>query len=349
MIEAIQLHKAFGTFQAVREISLQIAAGEVVALLGPNGAGKTTTVRMLGAILRPTSGSARVAGYDIVDHAREVRNKVGLLTEFPGLYHRMRAIEYLMFFGALQGMAPAESERRSVQLLQQFGLWEARDKRLDSYSKGMKQKVALIRALIHDPPVLFLDEPTTAMDPHSARVVRDAIAELRAARRTILLTTHNLIEAETLADRIVVIRGGAIVAQGTRTQLSQQLLGDPIWELRLGQRSDSIAPLLADMVQIEAVGDDWVQYRCADARAINPQIIARVAERGDPIVALSELPRSLEDVYLSIMDEGVGSWELGANSSHANPYIERVGSQTSAADTSPHPTTPNTHSQEVQQ
>ena len=175
MIEAYQLQKLFGAFNAVREISLQVADGEVVALLGPNGAGKTTTVRMLAAILKPSSGHARVAGYDVVEQAREVRQVVGLLTEFPGLYHRMRAMEYLAFFGALQGMTAAECARRGALLLQQFDLWDAREKRLDSYSKGMKQKIALIRALIHDPPVLFLDEPTTAMDPHSARPVRDAI------------------------------------------------------------------------------------------------------------------------------------------------------------------------------
>ncbi len=301
MIEAVQLHKAFGAFQAVREISLSVAEGEVVALLGPNGAGKTTTVRMLGAILKPSSGYARVAGYDVVEQAREVRHAVGLLTEFPGLYHRMRPLEYLAFFGALQGLPAAECAQRSAQLLKQFGLWEAREKRLDSYSKGMKQKVALIRALIHDPPVLFLDEPTTAMDPHSARTVRDAIGDLRAARRTILLTTHNLVEAETLADRIVVVRGGAIVAEGTRAQLTRQLLGEPIWELRLAAPSDQLPELLGDLVPIEAVGDDWLQYRCARPAEINPAIAGRLAARGLPLLALTELPRSLEDVYLTIV------------------------------------------------
>jgi ABC-2 type transport system ATP-binding protein len=343
LIEADKLHKLFGQFHAVSEVSLNVADGEVVALLGPNGAGKTTTVRMLGAILKPTSGHARIAGYDVVEQAREVRHVVGLLTEFPGLYNRMRPMEYLAFFGALQGMGAAECERRGKQLLQQFGLWEARDKRLDSYSKGMKQKVALIRALIHDPPVLFLDEPTTAMDPHSARTVRDAIADLRAARRTILLTTHNLTEAETLADRIVVIRGGRVVAEGTRDQLTRQLLGDPVWELRLGAPADGIAPSLGDLVRIEAVGDDWVQFRCADPRHINPQIVARLAARGTPIVALTELPRSLEDVYLSIVAEnnvdrgswsnepGVGNWGVEqtehtseSQSMIPNPQLEEV-------------------------
>src|SRR6266545_3436002 len=306
LIEADKLQKLFGAFTAVREISLNVADGEVVALLGPNGAGKTTTVRMLAAILKPTSGRALIAGYDVVEQAREARHVVGLLTEYPGLYNRMRPMEYLQFFGALQGMTAIEAEKRGRMLLQQFGLWESREKRLDSYSKGMKQKAALIRALIHNPQVLFLDEPTTAMDPHSARTVRDAIAELRAARRTILLTTHNLVEAETLADRIVVVHGGRIIAEGTRAQLSRQLLGDPIWELRLGATADHLAALLGDITSIEAIGEDWVQYRCADARNINPRIVERVAAQGMPIVALSELPRSLEDVYLSIVADERG-------------------------------------------
>src|SRR6266545_2441421 len=301
MIEASNLHKIFGSFHAVCDISLQIAPGEVVALLGPNGAGKTTTVRMLSAILKPSSGQARIEGYDVVEQAREVRHIVGLLTEFPGLYNRMPPLEYLQFFGTLQGMDTASCRSRSEALLRQFGLWDARSKRLDSFSKGMKQKIALIRALIHDPPVLFLDEPTTAMDPHSARTVRDAIDDLRAARRTILLTTHNLVEAETLADRIVVIHGGTVIAEGTRAQLSRQLLGDPIWELRLGAPAEYLEALIVDLASIEASGEDWVQYRCADARNINPRIVERVAARGLPLVALSELPRSLEDVYLSIV------------------------------------------------
>lgn len=311
MIEASNLHKHFGAFHAVRGISLTIEAGEVVALLGPNGAGKTTTVRMLGAILKPSSGTARVAGYDVVTDAREVRHAVGLLTEFPGLYNRMPPIAYLQFFGALQGMDRQVCEQRSMQLLKQFGLWEAREKRIDSYSKGMKQKVALIRALLHDPPVLFLDEPTTAMDPHSARTVRDAIGELRSARRTILLTTHNLTEAEELSDRIVIIRGGRVVAHGTIAQLTRQLLGEPVWELRLAAPAKGVAPLLDDLVRIETTGETWVQFRCSDPQYINPQIVARLADRAIPIVSLAELPRNLEQVYLRIVSESYvdrGTW-----------------------------------------
>ena len=346
MIEARNLHKVFGSFHAVRDISLSVDPGEVVALLGPNGAGKTTTVRMLGAILKPTNGHACVGGYDVVEHAREVRHVVGLLTEFPGLYVRMHPEEYLRFFGALQGMDLAACERRSTALLQQFGLWEARGKRLDSFSKGMKQKVALIRALIHDPPVLFLDEPTTAMDPHSARTVRDAIAEMRAARRTILLTTHNLTEAETLADRIAIVRGGTIVAEGTIAELTRQLMGDPIWELRLAPGThigtQGRAPLLDGLVPIEATGDDWVRFHCADPQHINPQIVARVSEQGLPIVALAEVPRSLEDVYLSIVsDQHVdrGTWTV--NQEPSTEDREPAEDRGSRIEDGAHPFTPS--------
>jgi ABC-2 type transport system ATP-binding protein len=303
MIEACDLHKSFGAFDAVRGMTLAVGAGEVVALLGPNGAGKTTTVRMLAAILRPSRGRARVAGYDVVDTPREVRRVVGLLTEFPGLYGRMQPLDYLRFFGQLQGMAPADCDRRSTELLHRFGLWHARERRLDSYSKGMKQKVALIRALIHDPPVLYLDEPTTAMDPQSARTVRDAMLELRNARRTILLTTHNLAEAEELADRIVIIGGGRILAQGTRAELTRQLLGEPVWRLRLARPHDALPALLGELARVEAAGPDWACYRCAAPERLNPQIVVRLVECGVPVVALEEEQRSLEQVYLRIVAE----------------------------------------------
>jgi ABC-2 type transport system ATP-binding protein len=303
MIEAHQLGKTFGDFQAVRGIDLEVRPGELLALLGPNGAGKTTTVRMLGAILRPSSGQARICGLDVVTQAQTVRGKVGLLTEYPGLYGRMAAIEYLDFFGGLLGLDPTARRERADLLLRQFGLWEARGRKLDGYSKGMKQKIALVRALIHDPPVLFLDEPTTAMDPQSARTVRDAIGELRQADRSILLTTHNLAEAEILADRIAIISGGRIIALGSFAELSRSLLGDPLYELRLAppHAAAAAAPLLAGLAAVEEVADATLRYRCAEPALVNPQLLARLAAQGLPVVALAEVARSLEDVYLRIV------------------------------------------------
>ena len=322
MIEAHQLSKQFGSFQAVRGLDLTIRPGELIALLGPNGAGKTTTVRMLGAILRPSGGSARICGHDVVSEARTVRAKVGLLTEYPGLYGRMPATAYLDFFGALLGIAPQVRQARAERLLKQFGLWEARERKLDGYSKGMKQKIALVRALIHDPPVLFLDEPTTAMDPQSARTVRDAIGELRNADRSILLTTHNLTEAEVLADRIAIIRGGRIIAQGSFAELTRQLLGDPLFELQLAPDAHAtvVPALIADLARVEELTPAGLRFRTAEPQHVNPQILARLAARGIGVVALAEVQRRLEDVYLRIVGED-GPAPAGAAAAPHDPEI----------------------------
>ena len=303
MIETRELSKQFGDFTAVRRVSLRVNEGELLALLGPNGAGKTTTVRMLAAILRPTSGWARVAGYDVVSDAQAVRHAVGLLTEFHGLYLRMKALEYLDFFGELQGMSRTQRRERTELLLKRFELWDDRDKRLGEYSKGMRQKLALIRSMIHDPKVLFLDEPTSAMDPHSAKLVRDAIAELKRDGRTVVMCTHNLAEAELLADRIAIVRRGAIIALGTPVELKSKLLGAPLLEIRFAEPLDGLLSVVEQMVQVEQVGPDWVRYRSPNVQVANPRLISRLARAGASIVTLSEVPRSLEEVYLRIVSE----------------------------------------------
>jgi len=297
------LTKQFGDFVAVDGVTLTVPEGEVLALLGPNGAGKTTTVRMLASILKPTSGRATVAGYDIIKDARTVRRIVGLLTEFPGLYLRMRVLEYLDFFGQLQGLSSQQRQQRSEELLVRFKMWEARDLLLGEYSKGMRQKLALIRAMLHDPQVLFLDEPTSAMDPHSARLVRDCILDLRREQRTIIVCTHNLAEAELLADRVAIIRRGQIVALGTLAELRASLLGDPVLELRLVQSLDGLLPLITDLIDVEERGETWLRYRTAQPEVINPLLIQRLAREGTKVITLSEMPRSLEDVYLKIVEE----------------------------------------------
>jgi len=297
------LTKQFGDFVAVDGVTLTVPEGQVLALLGPNGAGKTTTVRMLASILRPTSGWATIAGCDVVQDARMVRRIVGLLTEFPGLYLRMRALEYLDFFGQLQGLSPQQIQQRSEELLVRFKMGEARDLRLGEYSKGMRQKLALIRAMLHDPQVLFLDEPTSAMDPHSAKLVRDCILDLRCEQHTIILCTHNLAEAELLADRVAIIRRGQIVALGTLAELRARLLGDPVLELRLAQSLDGLLPLLTDLIDVEERGETWLRYRTARPEVVNPLLIQRLTREGTDVITLSEVPRSLEDVYLKIVEE----------------------------------------------
>jgi ABC-2 type transport system ATP-binding protein len=303
LIEAHELTKHFGAFTAVDGLSLNLAEGEILALLGPNGAGKTTTVRMLASILRPTSGWARVAGFDVVSEARSVRHAIGLLTESPGLYMRMNALEYLDFFGELQHMERRECRRRAEILLNRFGLGDAVRRRLGTYSKGMKQKVAIVRAMLHDPQMLFLDEPTSAMDPHSAKQVRDAIAALRTLGRTVLICTHNLPEAEMLADRIAIVRRGRIVAGGTAAELKKELLGDPLMEVRLAGPMNGLGSRLDGGLKIIDCGSNWFRYRTACPETENPALLKRLVELDQQVVTLSEVERSLEDVYMKIIEQ----------------------------------------------
>jgi ABC-2 type transport system ATP-binding protein len=300
-IETQGLSKRFESFQAVDGVSFTVQPGEVMALLGPNGAGKTTTVRMLTSILKPSAGWARVAGHDVLSEPAAVRRSVGVLTENHGLYMRMRSEEYLRFFGELYGLSPAACRQRSRDLLKRFGLLEAAGRRLGEYSKGMRQKLALIRAMLHDPPVLLLDEPTSAMDPLSARLVRDAIIDLRSEKRAIILCTHNLTEAEQLADHIAVIHRGRIIAQGTPVQLKRDWLGPALLELRVARPLDGVAECLQDLVHVVASGVDWLRYEADVPQAMNPRVLQRLASQQVPVVTLSEVPRSLEDVYLQVV------------------------------------------------
>lgn len=314
MIEAVQLAKSFDTFRAVESVSLTVPAGRVLALLGPNGAGKTTTVRMLTGILRPSAGSASVAGYDVVRQPEQVRASVGVLTEHHGLYLRSTGHEYLDFFGELYGLSADNRRRRIQALLERFGMAEAAPRRTGEYSKGMRQKMALIRSMLHDPPVLLLDEPTSAMDPQSAKLVRDAIADLRKDNRAIVLCTHNLAEAESLADSIAIIRRGRIIASGTTDDLRDQLLGPTVMELRLAAPVDGLSAKVSDLVTVVGSGDRWLRYTAPSLDAANPAVIQRVSQLGLPVLGLAEMPRSLEDVYLRAVeeDEGAAAKAVGA-------------------------------------
>jgi ABC-2 type transport system ATP-binding protein len=298
LIEVEDLSKQFDQFWAVDGINLCVPEGQVLALLGPNGAGKTTTVRMLTSILTPTRGWAKVAGYDVVRQADGVRASVGVLTEHHGLYARMTATEYLLFYGRLYSLSDAQIADRSARLLADFDLTDARSLRLGKYSKGMRQKLSLVRALIHDPPVLLLDEPTSAMDPESARTVRDAIQGLKNNRRTVVLCTHNLSEAEELADQIAIIRKGRIILQGSPREIKRRLLGAPVYELHLQQPlNGSPLSLPAGVRLIEAAGE-IVRVEVDDPERDNPELLRRMVQAGFGVVRLQEVTRSLEDAYL---------------------------------------------------
>ena len=302
MILAENLTKRFGDFKAVYAVDLNIQPGEVLALLGPNGAGKTTTLRMLSSLLIPSDGWAQVANFDIVRQADRVRASVGVLTENHGLYNRMPAADYLDFFGRLYQLPRKDRQNQIKSLLAHFGLADHMRQPLGEFSKGMRQKLALARALLHNPPVLLLDEPTSAMDPESARLVRDAIRALRSQDRTIVVCTHNLAEAEELADKIAIIRQGQIILQGSPQELKNNTLGLPEYEIRLAIQLNGRRPNLPEGLQQTSSGQDWIRYRTPNPVRDNPQILQLLVEQDLPVFSLQEVPRSLEQVYLQVIN-----------------------------------------------
>jgi ABC-2 type transport system ATP-binding protein len=306
MIETHDLSKQFHDFLAVDGVNLSVQAGQILALLGQNGAGKTTTVRMLTALLNPTRGWARVAGYDVVKNGHDVRASVGVLTEQHGLYMRMTAIEYLDFFGQVYSLSSSTRKSRSDHLLQYFGLTEAAHRRIGEYSKGMRQKLALARAMMHDPGVLLLDEPTSAMDPESARLVRDEIARLKSSKRTIVICSHNLTEVEMLANQIAIIYRGRILLQGTLEELKLKVLGPPEYEIKFTDVWDSSSLELPKDVEMLSRTATSLKVRVERPQESNPQILKVLSARSASVMAFQEEPRTLEQVYLTVMAEAKG-------------------------------------------
>ncbi|MSQ15274.1 MAG: ABC transporter ATP-binding protein [Dehalococcoidia bacterium] len=300
MIRAQQLEKRFGPITAVSDVSLEVAEGKILALLGPNGAGKTTTVRMLCSLLKPTNGNAFICGYDTVTEAKTVRGLVGLLTEMPGLYGRLNAIEYLEFFGKLQSVPENTFVAISRRLLEYFDLWEQRGRPIATFSKGMKQKLSLARALIHSPKVLLLDEPTSAMDPYSAKTVRDYIRDLKKDGRAIILCTHNLAEAEELADQIAIIQHGRTIAIGTAEQLKCQFLGPPSYEAHFAKPVNESVVFYNGIIKIEEWSPHQVRYSTLHPEVANPAYISHLVASGAELIRVAEAPRRLEDVYLKV-------------------------------------------------
>lgn len=307
MIECNDLSKQFNNdFWAVDGVSLDIKPGQILALLGQNGAGKTTTVRMLTALLNPTRGWARIAGYDVVENPNDVRANVGVLTEQHGLYMRMTGEEYMDYFGKVYGLDNEVRKKRSQYLLDYFGLSEAARRRSGEYSKGMKQKLALARALIHDPSVLLLDEPTSAMDPESAQLVRNEIARLKSSKRTIIICTHNLAEAEALSDTIAIIYRGKILLNGTLDELKREVLGPVEYEAKFAEPFNAGELDLPEGVELASRSETSLRFRVETPQAANPKIVHMLTSRNVPLVSFQEVSRKLEQVYLKTMADAQG-------------------------------------------
>jgi ABC-2 type transport system ATP-binding protein len=303
------LTRRFGDFTAVSELSFEVGPGTILAFLGPNGAGKTTTVRMLAALLAPSDGEARVAGYDVRREPDAVRASVGLMTDAPGLYEQMTVTDYLNQFGTIYGLSREERHRRVDQLIDFFELGPYRSRRMVNFSKGMKQKVALARALIHEPPVLFLDEPTAGLDPLAARSVRELVLGLRQSHRAIILCTHDLDEAERLADRVAILRQGRIVALDAPAVLRRSAQGGSLVRVELAASCPSALDMLRTMPGVDAplspdgraAGENRmeIEYSTQQPDSVNPQVVERLVALGARVVSVTVQAPSLEDVYAS--------------------------------------------------
>ena len=300
MITTQNLTKSFGDNLAVDRLSLSIPAGEVFGLLGPNGAGKTTTIRMLSSLIAPTSGEATVAGFRVGEDDYQIRKSVGILTETPGMYNQLSAERNLSFFAKLYEVEDIPGQvKRYLQLL---GLWERRHEAVGTFSKGMRQKLAIARALLHEPKVLYLDEPTSGLDPEAARIVREFIADLRHEGRTIIICTHNLNEADRLCDRIAVFRS-SLLALDTPTNLRRQIFGRRV-VFHLVETNPNFAEAVRahDFVQASEIIDNKLVVTLDEPEIQNPTLINTLVAQGAQIQFVGELRRSLEDVYLHLVN-----------------------------------------------
>ncbi|MCA9866467.1 MAG: ABC transporter ATP-binding protein [Anaerolineae bacterium] len=301
MIHTENLTKSFGDQVAVDRLNLDIAEGEVFGFLGPNGAGKTTTIRMLTCLIAPTSGRARVLNYEVGRDDEQIRRNVGILTETPGMYDRLSAYRNLSIFARLYEVEQVDYQVEKY--LKLLGLWERRDDAVGEFSKGMRQKLAIGRALLHEPQVLFLDEPTAALDPEASRLVHDFVAELKGRGRTIFLCTHNLDEADRLCDRVAVFKTHLRVLD-TPGRLRQQVYGRQV-AFHLGGPAElflSQVKSLPFVDQAEAK-DAKLIVTLDDPESRNPDIVRALVGAGADIQFVGELRYSLEDVYLQLMKE----------------------------------------------
>jgi ABC-2 type transport system ATP-binding protein len=305
VIEVNDLQRTFGEQKAVDGMTFRVEPGEVFGLLGPNGAGKTTTVRLLNGILPPSGGTARVFGLDPVTSGAAIRQRTGVLTETPALYERLSARENLTFFATLQNLPQPELDRRVDEMLSFFELSSRAADKVETYSKGMKQRLALARALVHQPPLLFLDEPTSGLDPEAAQQVDDLISDLgRTDGQTVILATHNLLEAQRLCDRVAIMNHGRILAMGSLKDLARKLW--PVtWVdimFHVKHQNDPANALTSqrgvlkiqwdakqDVLSVQVENDDVI-----------PEVVRILVQQGSSILRVNPRAYTLEDIYFTL-------------------------------------------------
>ncbi|MGB9759299.1 MAG: ABC transporter ATP-binding protein [Thermoproteota archaeon] len=303
-IETLELTKKFGSTVAVDKLNFEVEEGEIFGVLGPNGAGKTTTIRLLACLLSPSSGSAIVGGFDIIKDSVKVREIVGVQTENPSLYERLTAYENLDFFAEAYNVSGEQKKRRIKELLEFFGLWEFKDKKVGTLSRGMKQKLSIARALVHDPNIIFLDEPTSGLDPESAREIKDLMKLLSKQRKTIVFSTHILGDAEKLCNRVMIINKGKKIALGALEELLSST-DKKILKITLRKLDQKVIDAIKCFEQVKEISIDdstsIVSVVLSDVEKVTPDIIKSIVLNGGLILSVNVINQSLEDVYLKIV------------------------------------------------
>jgi ABC-2 type transport system ATP-binding protein len=304
MIYVDGLTKTFGGFAAVDGLTFQVKDGEIFGLLGPNGAGKTTTIRMLACLISKTSGDARIDDFSISnkEDSFKIRSIIGLVAENVGLYEELSAYKNIDFYGKLYGIPENQRKENTKHLLEELGLWEVKDRPVGTFSKGMKQKVAIARALSHDPKILFLDEPTANLDPEAAKVVRDSILNLKNEGKTIIVNTHNLDEAQRICNTIGILKT-KLIAIGSPEHLKESLQSDKT-VIDLEEVTDRIVAAIkaVSSAQFEIDGRRLVIY-VKDPQTENPVLIKAITSVGGNVIAVSQVSPTMEEVYLKAVRE----------------------------------------------
>ena len=303
MIETEGLTKKFGDFTAVDSVSINVGEGEVFGFLGPNGAGKTTTVRMLCCLISKSAGKARIGGYDVGNDgdSLKIRRMIGLVPDNVGLYEALSAYKNLDIYGRLYGVPEPKRGENIKRTLTMLELWEKRDESAGTFSKGMKQKLAIARALIHDPQVLFMDEPTANLDPEASKTVRDFILDLKKEKRTIFLNTHNLDEAQRVCDRIAILNT-KLMATGSPEEL-ERMVGNRKVQIKLEKVSDAMLDAVQKAFLNAKISVDGAQVtvELPDAELRTPDIVQAVVKAGGRVHFAGTVGSTLEDTYLKLV------------------------------------------------
>ncbi len=302
IVNVTNLKKIYGKFEAVNDISFSIEQGEIFGFLGPNGAGKTSTINMMIGLSRPTGGHIMIDGIDAIKGIKKVQKIIGIVPDENNLYDEMDGFDNLCFCASLYGMRKKEREKRARELLEQFDLLKAGNRPFKTYSKGMKRKLTIAAGIIHDPKIIFLDEPTTGIDVESARQIRDLILSLKNQGKTIFITTHYIEDAERICDRIAFIVNGRIVRIGTLTELMENVEGEHKMMLRLNRSvQDMKEELESDLVncRVEILDEHTCLIISRERTALFP-VLQLLDNKGISVYEAKEIKPSLEDVFVKV-------------------------------------------------